>query len=155
MKLADFLNEFQIDKQEWDALQAQIPPERMTLPGAAGKWSVKDILAHVTWYEKEMVGLMQDRVLAGSPLWEKPLNERNALIDQQNRGRSLEDVLKESQQVHAEVWRLAQQLSVDDLNDPSHFKDMPAEDQPWQYIVSNTYEHYRDHLPDLRKMAGQ
>jgi hypothetical protein len=29
---------------------------------------------------------------------------------------------------------------------------MPPEDHPRQYIVSNTYEHYRDHLPDLRRV---
>ena len=152
MKLGDFLSDFQKANQEWDSLLAQVPPARMTQPGANGEWSVKDVLAHITWYENEMIGLMRERALAGSPLWEKPLDERNDLIHQQSTGRSLSDVLAEAERVQAEVWRLAQELSEDDLNNPANFKDMPAEDQPWQYIVSNTYEHYRDHLADLRRV---
>jgi hypothetical protein len=152
MELEIFLSEFQQANQEWDSLLGQIPLERMTHPGAAGEWSVKDIVAHITWYENEMVVMLRERALAGSPLWQKLLDERNALIHARISYLSTDDVLKEAQQAHAEVWRLVQQLSEDELNYAAYFKDMPPEDHPRQYIVSNTYEHYRDHLPDLRRV---
>jgi uncharacterized damage-inducible protein DinB len=77
MKLENFLNEVQTANREWDALLTQISPERMTLPGAAGEWSIKDIAAHVSWVENEMVGMLQARALVESALREKTQDERN------------------------------------------------------------------------------
>jgi len=155
MKFDEFLRDFQSTDEEWNRLFKQIPLKKMTQPGSSGEWSIKDVLAHLTWYEQEMVDMMRTRALAGSPLWETPLNERNALIHAQIEALPIEEVLHKNQEIHAEAWRLAQQLTEDDLNDPSYFKDMPVGDHPWQYIVSNTYEHYRDHLLDLRRVLGE
>ena len=77
MKLENFLNEVQTATREWDALLTQISPERMTLPGAAGEWSIKDIAVHVSWVENEMVGMLQARDLVESALREKTQDERN------------------------------------------------------------------------------
>ena len=36
----------------WDAVLAEIPAAQMAEPGVAGEWSVKDIIAHVTYHER-------------------------------------------------------------------------------------------------------
>ncbi len=149
MRTADFLQVLDKEYRAWQALLAQVPPERMTVPGAAGQWTVKDIIAHVTWYEQEMVDMIRERTLAGSPLWEEKLDLRNQAIYAQNRDRPLADVLAEAGRVHAELWALCQKLEEGDLDDPARFKDMPLTDKPWQYIVSNTYGHYQEHTPAL------
>ena len=77
MKLENFLNEVQTANREWDALLTQISPERMTLPGAAVEWSIKDIAVHVSWGENEMVGMLRARDLVESALREKTQDERN------------------------------------------------------------------------------
>ena len=77
MKLENFLNEVQTATREWDALLTQISPERMTLPGASGEWSIKDIAVHVSWGENEMVGMLRARDLVESALREKTQDERN------------------------------------------------------------------------------
>ncbi|MDE0217922.1 MAG: hypothetical protein OXJ90_01530 [Spirochaetaceae bacterium] len=52
----------------------------MLQPRAGGCWSGKDIVAHVIWYEREMVGVLKSRVLAGSDLWALPVDERNSAV---------------------------------------------------------------------------
>jgi predicted DNA-binding transcriptional regulator YafY len=48
------LEELRSSRQEWKALLAEVGEDRMTQPGAAGDWSVKDVAAHlntfVRWY---------------------------------------------------------------------------------------------------------
>jgi hypothetical protein len=154
MKLVDFLIEFDTASLEWQSLLAQIPLDRFSSPGPSGGWSLKDVVAHITWHENEMIAMLYESALTGSPWWSLPLNDRNRRIYALNRDLSLEFVLEQSRQVHAELSRLLHQISEEDLNDPLRFKDMPAEDQPWQYFVTNTYEHYRDHFADLTSRIG-
>jgi uncharacterized damage-inducible protein DinB len=150
VKTSDFNLELERTYQEWQNLLAQIPPERMTIPGAAGFWSVKDIIAHITWGEQEMIGILKQRALVGSPLWEASQTDRNQAVYEQNRDRALPDILAEAGRVHAELWTLCQQLAEGDLDDPARFKNMPLETKPWEYLVGNTYEHYLEHIPSLR-----
>ena len=122
----------------------------MTESGVVGEWSVKDVIAHITWHEREMVGVLRARALVGSDLWNLPLDQRNAAIFEQNRHRPLSDVLTEAQQIFPHLVELVQTLDDQDLIDPSRFAQMPADWQPWQVIASNSFEHYRAHIPDLR-----
>lgn len=145
MNRSDFLQVSYKQRRSWEMLLERINPERMTIPGVEGDWSVKDIIAHVVWYESEMVSLLDERILAGSDLWNLPHAERNALIYQQNRNRSLEDVLNEADSTYRQLLRLVEGLSDAELNDPRSFPNMPEDWLPWQLIAENTYDHYRDH----------
>ena len=150
MNRSDFLQVFYKQRCSWDMLLERVDPERMTIPGVEGDCSIKDILTHVTWYEREMVELLQRRRLAGSDLWNLPHAERNALIYQQNRTRSPEDVLTEASAVYQQLLDLMEGLSDAELGDPRPFADMPEDWIPWQLIAENTYDHYRDHAQSIQ-----
>ncbi|MCK4820534.1 maleylpyruvate isomerase N-terminal domain-containing protein, partial [bacterium] len=49
---SQFLERIQGAWQAWNALVGKIDPAQMTQPGVAGLWSVKDIIAHITWHER-------------------------------------------------------------------------------------------------------
>jgi uncharacterized protein (TIGR03083 family) len=152
---AEFCQALRTGRADWDTLLDQIGEERMTQPGAAGDWTIKDIVAHVTWHEREMLGVLRERALVGSDLWNLPLDERNAAIYNQNKDRPLDDVLKESRQVYPQLLELVESLSDEDLNDPSRFSDMPAEWPPRDLVGSNTFEHYADHVAAIRVWLGR
>jgi uncharacterized protein (TIGR03083 family) len=136
---------------EWEALLARVEPARLDEPGVAGDWSVKDVVAHIAWYEREMVGLAGRRSLAGaSPLWEIETDRRNALLRDEQRGRAPDVVLAEAREVHAEAVAALDTLTDADLAEPGRFAGMPADWVPWQVIAGNTYAHYRAHAPALR-----
>jgi uncharacterized protein (TIGR03083 family) len=44
---AGLIAELRASRAELESVVSQIPPERMTEPGACGSWSVKDVLAHL------------------------------------------------------------------------------------------------------------
>jgi hypothetical protein len=150
MNQRELLSAVQADWTDWQAVLARAGEGHMTAPGASGAWTVKDIIAHITFFENEMVGLLQSRVLAGSELWALPQDERNRVLYERNRGRALSDVLAESAQVHTRLMTLLGELSDADLTDASHFKEMPADWLPWRIIAGNTFEHYRDHAAVVR-----
>jgi len=80
MDRTSFLNSLIDTRAQWDTLLAQIDEQWMLEPGVEGKWSVKDIIAHVLWNELEMIPLRQTRSLVGSDLWQLPQDERNEAV---------------------------------------------------------------------------
>jgi hypothetical protein len=150
-----FISTLKKAREEWEALLAQVGEERMLQPGAAGKWSVKDVIAHVTWGEREITPVMRAHVLAGSELWNLSDDERNEIVYQQNRDRSLHEIMNEEQQAHADLLAAAQTLGDEDLNDSHRYKQMPEEWVPWQLYAGNTFKHYQDHMPSIREWLAQ
>jgi len=147
---AALLDMIRTARAEWDALLERVDEARMVQPGVAGDWSVMDIVAHIAWHEREMIGLLQARALVGSNLWDLPLDERNQAIFESNRHRSLDDVRIDAQQTYQEFVDALGPISDEDLIDARRFANMPAEWQPWKIVAENSCEHYRDHVPSLR-----
>jgi hypothetical protein len=135
----------------WDVLIKEVDKALLSISGVAGDWSLKDIIAHLTWHEKEMVGLITAHALVGSELWNLPTDERNAAIYEEVKDQPLEQVLEESKQVHQQLLEVLPSLSDRDLTDPSGFPNMPPDWQPWMIIAQNTYEHYEDHMQDVQR----
>ena len=143
-------------RAEWDDMLAEIPQELMTVPGVnEDGWSVKDIVAHVAWYESEATHILKSHTLASeSPendrIWGIPINERNSAFYEQNRNVPLSDVLTMGQDAFRAFLHEAQKLAEEDLSDPARYKGMPADWAPWEVVASNTFEHYPDHVAEIQ-----
>lgn len=132
-------------RARWDRLAGRLSPEEALLPGFCERWSLIEVLAHIAWYEREMVNLLQARSFAGSPLWALPLDERNARIHQDMQQLDPAAVWTLAAQTFADLMRQLDQLPEASLSDPAAFPGMPSDWKPWELIASNTYEHYADH----------
>lgn len=150
MDKATFLETLRAERAEWESLLTEIGEEHMLLAGATGAWSVKDVIAHIMWSEREMVGVCQARALVGSDLWAMTDDERNPIVVAEYRARSLQDVLSEERQVYAQLLAEVEKLSDEDLNDARRFREMPSNLLPWQVIAGCSFKHYRDHIEPLR-----
>ena len=87
-------------RNDFDAAVAAIPQSSMLEPSAAGYWSVKDIIAHLAYYEGWMADRLQEQ-LEGKTYTPTQLDmmhwePRNTIIYEQNKSRTLNDVLKSS-----------------------------------------------------------
>jgi uncharacterized damage-inducible protein DinB len=153
MDKSSFLNKLRSSRARWEAALADLDRSKMETPVEKGTWSVKDIIAHVTWFEREMVDLLNSRTLIGSDLWNLPQDERNAAIYKENRNRQLSEVLAEASQVYQRMLAEVENLTNEELNDPKRFKNMPEDWLPWEIVAQNTYEHYDAHLPDIEKTS--
>src|SRR6266849_8627522 len=117
MDKATLLKTLTETRAAWEALLAQIDEEQMLKPGAAGKWSVKDVIAHVASGESGIVPVLRTHVLAGSDLWNLSDDERNEIEYQQKMDRPLHDIVNEERQAYTALLEVVQQLSDEDLND--------------------------------------
>jgi uncharacterized protein (TIGR03083 family) len=145
-----FLELLLAERERWDAVLALVGPARMTQPGLPGGWTIKDTVAHVAWFEREMVGMLRERALAGSDLWQFPPDERNAAIHAENRDRMLDEVLASERETYRQLLDAIKRLTDEELLDPGYFLGMPVEWTPWQVLADNCFAHYQAHLPDIR-----
>jgi len=150
VKKAELLDSIQSRRREWNETLAEVAEERMLESGVAGEWSIKDVIAHVTWWDTQTADMLQTKTLSNVKLWQMPQDVRNDTIYIENRDRPLDEIRQESGA--AFLWLIAsiESLGEDDLTDPSRYRQMPAEWTPWRVIVANTYAHYYQHLPDIR-----
>ena len=142
---SEFLAQVSRSRAHWDELVGQVAPEEMQLAGFCGEWSVKEVMAHILWHEREMIALLETRRFGGSPYWELPTDERNVRIHQEMRALELTAVRAQASQAFEALLELLEGLSVESLNDAAAFPGMPVEWRPWEVLASNTYEHYADH----------
>jgi uncharacterized damage-inducible protein DinB len=142
---AEYLEQVESAWNELIDVLTQCEDSYMNMPGAAGYWSPKDVMAHITWFEREMIGVLEKRALTGSDWWNYPTDDRNLRIYEANKDRPLDEIRSEFFRVHADLWALLQKITAEDLTNPTNFKDMPPNWVPIEVIAGNTSSHYREH----------
>jgi len=129
----------------WQAAVNQIPLEDWEQAGLCGDWSLKDVIAHIAWYEREMIHLLETRRFEGSELWELPTDERNAQIYLLKKDQPLAQVLASAIMTYKQLLPLLEQISAAELLDPAAFAGMPPEWTPRQILAGSTHLHYDEH----------
>ena len=119
MEKSDLIRRIEAARRSWDELLALVGDGLALKPGAEGELSAKDLVAHVTWYEREVVKMLRTRTMDGSDLWALGPDERNAAIFAEARGMSLEDVRAESAGVFAALIKQLEALPEEAYSDAS------------------------------------
>jgi hypothetical protein len=149
MDKMEFISRVKTTHQDYETILAGLSEAQILQAHTCGDWSVGDVIAHVTWYERQMVGVLTTHSLKGSDLWNLSLEERNAAIHAKNKDRPLPEILVESRQVFQTMLELLEGLAEEDLLEASRFREMPPDWIPWEVIASNTFEHYPVHTQDI------
>ncbi len=150
-------------QREWDALEqafAGLSAAQMGVPDAGG-WSIKDNLAHLTAWER----FMRLAYIHKTPAHEamqvdaetyQKVDETgmNAILFKRNRDRPLAEVLAELRQEHARVLDELAKLSFEQMQTPLDPAD-PQKGPLLNWIIGNTYDHYREHRLTIQKIAAQ
>jgi len=135
---------------------------RMTLKGVSGKWSIKDMLAHILAYELYIADRMNeilhnetyvpcktqnalDAFLDefGYPDFGSPLLDDdgpNEWVTEKYKNVSLEDVVAQEIQAFASIISSLEKMPEEMMN--RHLL--------YDRIANNTYRHYRAHIMDIR-----
>jgi uncharacterized protein (TIGR03083 family) len=151
----DLLAIIRADRARFDEILDTVPPELLTEPILPGGWTVKDVLAHIAWGDHEGVGMMRARALVGSPLWDRPQDDRNEAVVRENRSRPLDEVMADYRSAFAEYMSAMEQLTEEDLNEPGHFSGLAERIPGWlPWRVLYDPHHYRDHGDTIREALG-
>lgn len=148
-RLADILR---TERAQWNALLAQIGPNRMEIPGVEGTWSVKELVAHLTWYERAVVDGARQITNTGTFTRANDglgMDERNTRIAAESRARSVDDVLAEADDVFTQLLQVIASCP-DDLLNNAKLLGLPDDVPPWMRVANNSYLHYQQHEQSIR-----
>src|SRR5262245_50648196 len=99
-----------------------MPPWPQSPPGAAGEWSVKDLIVHLTSNERWMADRMGEALRGETYTPTAPdtmhWDERNNVIYQRNRDRPLPDVLADSREAFRRLIEVTEAHSEGFLLEP-------------------------------------
>ena len=141
-----------------EALLTRLSPAEITAQALDEGWSVKDSLAHLTAWEKMMLGWI-DSMRRGEPVvryapgfietaesGDEPMVRLNEKLYQDDRQRSLDDVLGDFRRTHEEVLGSLDAMSEADIFEPRDFASRKQIRLIDGVIDGNTYGHYDEHL---------
>ncbi|MBD3367619.1 MAG: ClbS/DfsB family four-helix bundle protein [Candidatus Eisenbacteria bacterium] len=140
--------------EAWNALVGSIDHDKISVVVEDDGRTLKDVIAHIAWYQREVATLLRTHVLSGSELWKLSPEARNATITEANRHRPLDAILAETLEVRHALAQALNGMEEEDLHDPGRFKNMPSDWIPWQIVAQNTYEHCDAHSEDIRRVLG-
>ena len=162
MNKSELLNWLQEKYQQWEVLLDEIGPVRMDEPGVNGDWSMKDIVSHLTGWNRWLVARLH---AAGRgepeppPPWPAHLQTDdviNAWIYESNLGRSVREVLDETQQVHQQLLEVIEGLPDDvriEMIEPTYYL-VWVDGQ--RFPAGEFFDHFHDdHEPDVRAWVEQ
>ncbi len=149
---AELLLAMKSARNEWDSLIAQIPHQRLSEPLASGKWSIKDVIAHVTEYDRWLALGLALRLQKPPKIWleDISLDEFNAVLHEQIATRDPDDILLDSKQVFQDLIREVEAHSEAYLFGTQRVEGVPDDVSPYQILKSESYGHYLDHIPAIR-----
>lgn len=135
---------------------------RMTMKGVSGKWSIKDILAHILAYEQYMADRMNEILQRepyipcktqaaldafleefgypdfGSPLLDDDMP--NAWVVEKYKNVALDEVVAQELQAFSSIISTLEAMTEETVS--KHNLN--------ERIANNTYKHYREHIKDIK-----
>jgi hypothetical protein len=160
MTKARFLEVMRSERERWEALLGKIDKAEMEHPGVAGNWSVRDIIVHVTAYERGLVewleAAMSGEVKTFADLDHPDVDYRNGVILEKSQGRSLEEIEAEADRVFGRLMELVEAMAGEELAEAErvewYVKPRWGERRVlWECIADDSYRHYGQHIEDIRR----
>lgn len=148
----------ELDK-EWAHIEricASLSEADMLTPGVEGEWSVKDILCHLSAWEKYLLDRLAYVLTGQHPLypvmstWDD-VHRFNAQVYLENKDRPLNSAIIEFRSLYRGVMTVLESLDDDRLHQAYSY-DFPDDGLTLlQLIRANTTEHYREHCLAIEK----
>jgi uncharacterized damage-inducible protein DinB len=151
------------ERARWEALLEEIGEARLTQPGVAGDWSVKDVLGHLAAYHRYWGAQLRgattgvpptmrdlfdvDALPEGAGCWTE--EEQNAAIHAQHAPLPLPVVLAKWREASDLLTDAVAALTEEDVTTPGRFPW--AGDRPLgEAMAGDTYAHAAVHAADVR-----
>ncbi len=146
----ELISQLQIEHSALESLLRDITDSEKLLPGTCGAWSVKDVMAHITfweqtmmgWYRKQLVSLEVDANLPAFG-WDE-IDALNRAVFEKHWADPLQAVQDAFEQSFTEVSAFINSLDEDELFEKHHFEWL-GEYILVDLVLNNTLDHYREH----------
>ncbi len=132
-------------RKHWDTLIETIIKKGLVEEKISDKWFFKDVICHITMYDKEILEALKTKSIAESEFWNVSIEERNDMIFNDTQEITLEEILKESRSVFDELVEAIKELSDEELNSDEYIKRKSDKRITWDFIGANNFWHFEDH----------
>jgi hypothetical protein len=130
---------------DFEASYAGLSDAQLLIPGVQGRWSVRDIIAHVTWWEEEALKHLPLVREGGRPprysVQYGGIDAFNALMTEQRRHLSLAEVRRQHDEVHARLVDFIRRAPEELFRRETRFR---------RRLRLDTYGHYPKHARAIR-----
>ncbi len=133
----------------WDDFResyAGLSEKDMLMPGVTGKWSVKDLIAHVTTWEEETLrhlpGMLRGEKYPRYSVKYGGINEFNALMTEKKKDLTFADILMQRDEVHRRLIQFLESVPEEFLDSKMRFRHR---------LRMDTYSHYPKHAAAIRR----
>lgn len=160
---AEVLEAIRSTHQEMEALLATLNEQQMLSPSLEQGWSVKDTLAHITSWERLMLGWLEAALRGETPVVYTPdyiedgtnqtIDRLNEKLYEENKSLSLDEVLTSFRAAHPLSIKAVEAFSEEDLTEPNRFPWRNGRPL-WWLVAGNTFGHYREHLEVMQRDQG-
>jgi hypothetical protein len=149
MKKQELLDTLRAERTRLENALAALTEAQITKQGANGDWSVKDVIAHIVYWEQTMLknietGLRGETLTPGG----ETVDAINARAYKESQDRPLADILADFRQSYQQVVDKIESLPENSLNAPTPFNPQ-SNTRLWKYIAGESYDHYADHIAHI------
>ena len=138
-----------------------LSPAQMQETRLSNGWSVKDVLAHITWWDQWLLVTLpadqnapiQPSILPLAdqiPSTDHWADEMNAKVYSYNQQRELSVIEAEFAAVREQLVERVSKLSIEDLYDTDGMSAIIG--QPVAPLILGIYEHYEEHAHELEQI---
>jgi hypothetical protein len=158
MEKDDLLENLENEREKFlDAIEG-LSDEELAREGVVGDWSIKDIMAHLSAWEAELIKLLWQAKQVQKPtsihFSEVPVDEVNQTWYQASKTRPLERILADYQSVRKQTERRVQAFSKRLLNDPQAYPWLRGRPL-WEWIANDSYLHEAEHREQIQTWREQ
>jgi len=150
----ELLNALETGHNNMLELVAQCQPEQIAQPGVTGEWSIKDILAHISAWEAELVKLLWQVRQSQEP---SSIHFSGGNVDEINQrwqaslySRPLGLVLSDFNAVRKQTVRRVKDFSDEELTTPGYFPGLKAVPL-WEWIANDSFDHESEHAESIQE----
>jgi len=144
MKKAKQITLIKSEHAKLDKALSQIPPNHMEVSDTSGEWSIKETLAHLTYWEKELLADYA-RWVNGQPIHEFESEEEINTLNDATRDKAktmpLSQAVSEFHQSYDQLIAWLDSLPESELDRPFAYGMTLGE-----FIGEDTWKHYQEHL---------
>lgn len=153
MDRIELLDKIKASRSRLEEVIKQFSAQQMIEPILLQEWSVKDLLAHLGWWEFRAVDIYGALIKGSSPrmvIHPDEIDRVNDRVIKEFRPHPLEEVRLYELQAFENLMKIAETAQEQDLFNRHRFQWTQGE--PFvSWIIRNTYEHYDEHLADLEQ----
>ena len=156
MTIPDLPERIERERKDFESLWLGLSEAQMKIvPGPQLDWSVKDLMAHIAWWEEHTIDRVE-RLLVGEKVLgyeDDDLDRINLEVYQSNKNRLLEEVVTWFEQGLGKLSEQINRLSKKQLNSKTLF-DYGGRSL-LDLLIANTFGHYAMHREDLEEFVKQ